>query len=165
TASVAVPSVDHVEPKTETPRPTEEPVTARGADGSTTAAIPVDELPSAAPPSASAPAPAFAGGVRGASVRSSTVSAGGASSPEIELLQRAKAALVSDPERALSITSEQARAYPSGEFVQEREVIAVEALSRLGRKDEAVRRARALVKQFPRTPYAARLEIAVGQPL
>jgi len=94
----------------------------------------------------------------------STVAARAAES-ELELLQRAQATLSSDPARALAIASEQARAYPTGEFIQEREVIAVEALARLDRKDEALRRARALVERFPRTPYGDRLELAVGRTL
>ena len=81
---------------------------------------------------------------------------------ELEIIQTA---LRTDPERALAATHEHERIYPSGELLQEREVLAVEALSRLGRKEEALRRARSLVQRFARTPYASRLETAVGQPL
>jgi len=124
--------------------------------------VSVDELPTAAPVargigSASAPATSTkspAGGTEAA--RPAT---------EYELVQEAQAALASDPNRALSLTSELARTYPKGELVQEREVIAVEALARLGRSEEASRRAQAFVRRFPETPYAARLEIAIGRPL
>ena len=37
--------------------------------------------------------------------------------------------------------------------------------SKLGRKDDALRRANALLRRFPRTPYVAHLEKALGQPL
>jgi hypothetical protein len=84
---------------------------------------------------------------------------------ELELVRRARAALDTDPAQALALTSEHARAYSNGEFVQEREVLAVEALARLGRKEESLRRALELLRRFPRTPYAARLEVAVGQPI
>jgi hypothetical protein len=49
--------------------------------------------------------------------------------------------------------------------VQEREVLAVEALARLDRMEEAKRRAKALLGLYPRTPYVARLERALGEPL
>jgi hypothetical protein len=126
------------------------------------AVVSVDQLP-AAPPLArgigSAPAAA----------RSTKSPAGGTeatlAATELELVQRAQAALASDPNRALTLTNEHAGAYPKGELVQEREVIAVEALSRLGRNEEASRRALAFVRRFPQTPYAARLEMAIGRPL
>jgi hypothetical protein len=121
------------------------------------AVISVDQLP-AAPPVArgigSAPAAA----------RSTKSPAGGTeaapTATELELVQRAQAALASDPNRALTLTNEHARTYPKGELVEEREVIAVEALARLGRSEEASRRAHAFVRRFPQTPYAARLESA-----
>jgi hypothetical protein len=120
-----------------------------------THAISVNELPSAAPsPAPSAPTTAE-------TRRSHAVPP----VSELELVQRAEVALASNPRRALEIAGEHARTFPSGEFLQEREVIAVDALSRLGRKDESLRRARSLVERFPRTPYATRLEMAVGQPL
>ncbi|AKU95634.1 hypothetical protein AKJ09_02298 [Labilithrix luteola] len=84
---------------------------------------------------------------------------------ELELVQRAQAAVASDPARALAVAAEHARAYPAGAFVQEREVIAVEALARLGRIDEAWKRAVELVRRFPGTPYATRLERALGRSL
>ena len=132
------------------------------------AAIAVDDLPSATPRAAALPPSASA--VASSVVRANAKGSGGSSvsgerATELELVQRAQSALTSDPVRALAIAGEHARAYPSGELVQEREVIAVEALSRLGRSDEALRRARALVQQFPRTPYATRLEVAIGRPL
>ncbi len=126
------------------------------------AVVSVDQLP-AAPPLArgigSAPAAA-----------SSTKPPAGAAeaapaATELELVQRARAALASDPNRALTLTNEHAVTYPRGELVQEREVIAVEALARLGRNEEASRRALAFVRRFPETPYAARLEMAIGRPL
>lgn len=127
-------------------------------------AISVGDLPTAAPRLPSSPLPT--GNVARTNPKladEGSASRGGAS--ELELVQSAQSALSADPERALAIAGEHARVYPSGELVQEREVLAVEALARLGRKEEALRRARALVQRFPRTPYAARLGMAIGHPL
>ena len=125
------------------------------------AVISVDQLPAAPPPGGGSSAPAAA--------KSTKSPAGGTEAApratELELVQRAQAALASNPSRALSLTNEHAVAYPTGELVQEREVLAVEALSRLGRNEEASRRALAFVRRFPQTPYAARLEMAIGRPL
>lgn len=112
----------------------------------------VDQLPSVP----SAPRPSAAPSVATATKPAAT---------ELELVQRAQAAVGSDPARALAAAAEHARVYPSGAFVQEREVIAVEALARLGRTDEAWKRAAALVQRFPGTPYATRLERALGRSL
>lgn len=124
--------------------------------------VSVEELPSAPPlparrTDATSPATVAKPAAR--------VPSGGAapSAPELELVQRAQAALASDPRRALALTAEHERAFPSGEFIQEREAIAVEALAHLGQKAEAVRRARALLDRYPRTPYAPQIEILVGE--
>lgn len=147
-------SVDAHQGVTEsTAPPSIEPRPVDPVDAPKPLTLSVDELPSAAP-SATAVAP-----------RTSAKAPAESAGSELALVNRAQVALGSDPQRALSLTSEHARAYPNGEFVQEREVIAVEALSRLGRKEEARGRARSLVQRFPRTPYAARLEVAVGRPL
>jgi len=87
------------------------------------------------------------------------------SATEFELVQRAQAALASDANRALTLANEHAVAYPKGELVEEREVIAIEALAQLGRSEEASRRSLAFVRRFPETPYTARLEKAIGRPL
>ncbi len=144
---------------------------------SPTSELPVAQAPQSVPPSAvvsvdqlpAAPSPAQGINSAPAGARSTKSPAGGPEAApratELELVQRAQAALASDPSRALSLTKEHAHAYPTGELVQEREVIAVEALSRLGRNEEASRRALAFVRRFPQTPYAARLEMAIGRPL
>ncbi len=140
----------------------DEPGPAEQMEALNPPATSVDQLPFA-PPSAHSQASASAPRT---TAKSSNESAGSkVSSTEVDLVLRAQVALASDPERALTLTSEHARAYPNGEFVQEREVIAVEALSRLGRREESLRRALSLVQRFPRTPYARRLEVATGRPL
>jgi len=141
-----------------------DPEPLRSAESSRMATIAVDDLPAASPRVARTAGSATRDAMR-MRVSSSGDTAAAPPATELELVKRAQAALASFPERALAITREQARAYPSGEFVQEREVIEVEALSRLGRTEEALRRAVALVQRFPRTPYIPRLQIAVGRPL
>lgn len=84
---------------------------------------------------------------------------------EFELIQRAQEKLASDPASALTVLQEHARSFPAGELTQERETMAVEALVRVHRKPEARARASALLARFPRTPYVARLESALGEPL
>jgi len=124
--------------------------------------------PSGAAPSSSAPEPspvsaapspsdarALSGGAPSSAARPSE-----ATTEEFALIRRAQAALASDPVRALAIADEHAHAFPDGEFVQERELTAIEALARLGRKTEARRRADEFLARFPRTPYAGRLERA-----
>lgn len=134
--------------------------------------VSVDALPSPAPVP-NAPASRTASAARPSAPHSSSspspASTNGrplaAAGDEFALIRSAQSALASDPVRALAIVDEHARTYASGELVQERELTAVEALAHLGRKDEAKKRAQALVARFPRTPYVARLERAVGEPL
>lgn len=123
--------------------------------------IAVESLPSSAsPPSVAVPRAA-----RSAPASTQAPSQAPVRELEFAIVQRAQAALATDAARALSIADEHARAYPSGELVQEREVVAVEALARLGRSGEAKSRATALLKRFPRTPYVPRLERALGEAL
>jgi hypothetical protein len=124
--------------------------------------MPVDALPSssATPASASASAPLRIAGARPAPSPEKPRRA-----DEFELIQRAQDKLASEPARALAILQEHARLFPTGELTQERETMAVEALVRMHRIPEARTRANALLARFPRTPYVARLESALGEPL
>ncbi len=79
---------------------------------------------------------------------------------EAELLEQARGALGRDPSRALSRANEHARSYPRGVLVQEREVIAIQALRQLGRAAEADRRAQTFVKAFPGSAFQRRLDTA-----
>lgn len=77
---------------------------------------------------------------------------------EVELLQSAQDALASDPARALSIATLDATRFPRGALAQERDVIAIEALVRLGRRDEARLRAARFERAFPRSAHHLRIE-------
>ena len=78
---------------------------------------------------------------------------------ELELLDQAQEALRSGaPERALARANDHAARFPLGEYQQERELIATEALLRLGRHQAARRRATRLLTRFPDSSYRPRAE-------
>lgn len=76
---------------------------------------------------------------------------------ELLLLERANASLVSRPQRSLALAREHRQRFQRGVLVEEREMLAVQALIRLGRLDDARRRADALRAAYPHTAYGERL--------
>jgi hypothetical protein len=80
---------------------------------------------------------------------------------ETALLRDARLALNGDPARALALTEQHRRDYPNGGFSQEREVIAITALGRLGRTSEAKSRADRFRSAHPTSPYIDRVNRAV----
>jgi hypothetical protein len=82
---------------------------------------------------------------------------------EVELLERARRALGSDPRRALSLTQEHRARFPQGVLGQEREVIAIEALRRLGRSEEAERRAGSFEQRYPDSAHRRSVEQGLGK--
>jgi len=150
---------------TATPSSTTATVTSPTEHDRTAPIVSVEQLP-AVPPVVRASGSASSPSVVARSPKSAVTGREPAPSPtELELVHGAQQALASNPRRGLALTNEHARAYPNGELLQEREVLAVEALSLMGRSEEATRRASALVQRFPETPYAARLAVALGRPL
>lgn len=83
---------------------------------------------------------------------------------ETALLNDARGILAHDPAAALRLTERHRREYPSGIFVQEREVIAITALMRLGRTDEARSRAEAFEHAYPRSAYNRQIGRLLGAP-
>jgi hypothetical protein len=83
-------------------------------------------------------------------------------SSELDLVQQARQALQSDPAQALQLTSEHARLYPSGALAEEREVIAIEALSRLGQPSSAQSRAERFIVAYPCSTQLAHVRQASG---
>jgi hypothetical protein len=81
---------------------------------------------------------------------------------ESALLQLAHDTMATNPHRTLALTVEHARRFPAGMLVQEREVIAVEALARLGRRDDARARAATFLATYPSSAYRSRVGEAVG---
>ncbi len=76
---------------------------------------------------------------------------------ETALIESARAAVLRDPARALALTDAHRRDFPSGELAPEREVIAIDALARLGRRAEAQARADAFRAAHPRSIHTARI--------
>jgi hypothetical protein len=129
----------------------------------------------AAAPDREVPSNASTAGA-GRTTRSSTTSADRAvtsapSSPssadtqssEIALLQEARASLASSPAAALNLTAQHRELYPRGKLVQERELIAITALKKLGRGDEASRRADHFRRTYPRSAYLKQIDRVVGK--
>jgi type IV secretory pathway VirB10-like protein len=78
------------------------------------------------------------------------------------LLHRAHAVIATDPRQALALTVEHSRRFPNGMLAQEREVIAIEALARLGRAGDARARAAAFFATYPGSAYRRRVDDALG---
>jgi len=81
---------------------------------------------------------------------------------EASLLRSASQSLATSPARTLSLTDEHRLRYPHGILDQEREALAIEALIKLGRRDEALARARAFARAYPTSPHRARVERTLG---
>lgn len=134
---------------------------------SPTASTPPLAASVAPPPSASASSSAPASApvaLRAATPQSATASSVAAPSEAALLTEAHEALLHGSAARALALASEHRRAYPSGALAQEREVIAVEALVRLGRRDEARRRAEAFHASYPGSPHGDRVDRLVEGP-
>jgi hypothetical protein len=89
---------------------------------------------------------------------------GPAQGSELELLTRARRVLLTAPVRALALADEHERSYPAGAFVQERELLAIDALERLGRKAEAAVRSQRFFVSYPKSAYRKRIEVIIGTP-
>lgn len=110
---------------------------------------PANPAPVIAPSASAAPAPS-------APAASRATKATGPS--EADLLEQARRALKTDPARALALTRQHQARFPNGVLRQEREVIAIEALRRLGRSSEASERAGSFEKQFPDSAHRRAVE-------
>lgn len=78
---------------------------------------------------------------------------------ELDLVNRAQERLASDPENALYDVREHERRFPLGMLAQEREVIAIDALLRLGRRREAESRAMRFHVQYPQSAHGRRIDV------
>jgi hypothetical protein len=123
-------------------------------------------LPSAAPAVTAVPLPAqtSTAQARAPAVVSTTSGAAAAEAAtgtlaetELSLLRRARAAVSSNPAEALSLSSRHAERFPRGLLAQEGEVIAIDALVRLGRVDEARARAARFVEHYSGSVHVPRL--------
>lgn len=127
--------------------------------------------PSVAPARSAAPPPEDAGGSAEpeppepprrapAAVRLTPSSLAPSSAPaEVPLIRGAQDALVHGNYRdALRDAERHAVAHPRGVLVQEREVIAIEALAGLGRREEARTRAERFRAAYPTSPHVRRID-------
>jgi len=72
---------------------------------------------------------------------------------EVALLRDARLALNGSPSAALGLAEQHRALYPRGAMVQERELIAISALARLGRHSAVLARAAQFERDFPTSPY------------
>jgi hypothetical protein len=142
----------------ETPPPASAQAQPPAADATATSPAPDSGAVAAPTPAIEAPssAPSSAAGARpnGAAARPAE--------SEAELLERARRALASNPAQALALTEQDRTRFPAGVLAQEREVIAIEALKRLGRSDEAARRTADFARRYPGSAYRKKLD--TGRP-
>jgi hypothetical protein len=110
-------------------------------------------------PAASAPAAAPHESARG------TASTAPSAAPLVdpaELLERARAALRRRPAESLALIERHRREFLQGPLEQEREVIAIEALVRLGGTDEARERAGRFRRLFPSSIHLRHIDVLLS---
>jgi hypothetical protein len=78
---------------------------------------------------------------------------------ELALLDRARRVMATNPARALALSEEHRQSYRNGQFAEERELLAIEALVGLQQRETAERRARAFSRAHPNSVHAHRLEL------
>ena len=81
---------------------------------------------------------------------------------EVALLRDAQLALRSNPAEALALAEQHRALFGRGAMVQERELIAITALARLGRHTAVLARAAQFERDFPTSPYRKQVS-ALGQ--
>jgi hypothetical protein len=122
------------------------------------AELEVAPMPTVAAAPAVVPAPAI---VRAPQPRSPTTETTERESDALEreaaLLESARASLGTAPARALELTERHASSFPSGKLAIERELVAVDALQRLGRHGEARARGEALLRRASGNIYEDRI--------
>ena len=82
---------------------------------------------------------------------------------EVALLARAQSTLSSQPAETLARCEEHARRFARGTLVQEREVLAIDALVRLDRRAEAEARAARFRQAFPKSGHQRRIETLLAR--
>jgi outer membrane protein assembly factor BamD (BamD/ComL family) len=124
---------------------------------------------------ARAASPAMPATLAGSSAIEAPAPAGGANAgsataaidarEEMRLVSAARETLrAGSATRALELLDEARRRFPSGTLVQEREALTIEAMARSGQRDAAVARARAFARDYPGSPYTARVQAVLTAP-
>ncbi len=131
---------------TPTPPPSEEPTAVSPAD-----------LPTAAPAAAPAASPATTGATATTATTAGTT-ATTSFAEEIASFDRARAALdAGDSDRVIALVETYEKRYPTGTFLQEAEVLRVQALTRKGDSAGARRAGQRFLAAHPTSPHAARI--------
>jgi hypothetical protein len=126
------------------------------ADDSAKTVSPAD-LPPAAPPPATAAA-GLGSAPRSRGAANAGAPADSSFSEEIASFDRARAALDSgDPDRTLALVDAYEKRFPAGTFVQEAEVLRVQALARKGDTAGARRVGQRFLAAHPTSPHASRI--------
>lgn len=120
------------------------------------AALPEPPPPPSAIPSAEPPAPRAPAAPP--SSASSAAPPADLLAEEVALLDRARAALGTNPAAALALAGDHASRFPQGKLGMEREIVAVDALRRLGRSDEARARGDLLLDRARGSLYEERVK-------
>ena len=142
------------------PEPAPVPVTAPQKQPA-----PKAEPPAVAPPAADSAPAAQASETPALDRAAPKAHAPAASKPsEAALLNQAQQALKTDPRRALDLTRRHKQLYPQGSLSQEREVIAIEALSRLDKKNSAQERAEAFTEKYPESAHQKKVDTTLKEP-
>lgn len=145
----------------EGPRAAPSTTASAGSDAGAAIAAPRDDA-AAAPSIPSAPVVSVESLPVAASGKSGTRAAPSATTGDVQaetdLLDRAQGALAADPSRALGLCDEHRQRFPRGTFAQEREVIAIDALLRLGRRSDAEARAAQFARSYPTSPDRRRID-------
>jgi hypothetical protein len=81
---------------------------------------------------------------------------------ESSLLDAARRSLAMDPERTLALANQHRVLYPQGMLGQEREMLVVEALRRLGRSDEAKRQDDEFKSRYPSSMHGRDVPVPEG---
>ncbi len=80
---------------------------------------------------------------------------------ELALMRRARAAL-DTPSQALALIEEHRTRFPRGVLIQERELLRIEALVKLGRSEQARAAARRFRRSYPQSAHLSRIDRLVG---
>ncbi len=116
-------------------------------------------------PEVSAPEPPPSAAAQPPSPESPPADAASRLREEALLVRSAERLLGSEPARALALTEERRRRFPGGALAQEAEVVAIEALLKLGRREDAAARAKTFEASHPGSVHARRLRALFGSKL
>jgi hypothetical protein len=81
---------------------------------------------------------------------------------EVAAMARLRALAATDPSAAVRLSRQIAGEFPDGMLGEERDALAVVALARAGRGDEARASAARYVRRYPRGPHLARVRAVAG---